>query len=37
VVPPLEMDMRWVAVLSGVLLLSLLAGTWSLWERTRFS
>ncbi len=37
VVPPLGMDIRWMAVLSGVLLLSLIAGTWSLWKRTRFS
>ena len=37
VVPPLGMDIRWIAVLSGVLLLSLIAGTWSLWQRTRFS
>jgi hypothetical protein len=37
VVPPLAMDSRWIAVLSGVLLLSLIAGTWSLWARTRFS
>jgi len=37
VVPPLGMDVRWIAVLSAVLLLSLLAGTWSLWKRTRFS
>ena len=37
VVPPLGMDIRWIAVLSGVLLLSLIAGTWSLWARTRFS
>jgi glucose uptake protein GlcU len=37
VVPPLGMDIRWIGVLSGILLLSLVAGTWSLWERTRFS
>lgn len=37
VVPPLRMDGRWIAVLSSILLLSLLAGTWSLWRRTRFS
>jgi glucose uptake protein GlcU len=35
-VPPLPMDMRWVAVLGGMLLLSLLAGGWALWRRTRF-
>lgn len=37
VVPPLVMDVPWIAVLGGVLLLSLMAGTWSLWKRTRFS
>ena len=37
VVPPLAMDMRWVAALAAMLLLSLGAGTWSLWRRTRFS
>ncbi len=37
VVPPLAMDMHWVGILSGALLLSLVAGTWSLWQRTRFS
>jgi hypothetical protein len=37
VVPPLEMDMRWVAALGLVLALSLVAGGWSLWRRTRFS
>jgi len=37
VVPPLAMDVRWIAVLGGVLLLSLIAGTWSLWKRTRFA
>ncbi|MGH9543588.1 MAG: GRP family sugar transporter [Terriglobales bacterium] len=37
VVPPLAMNVRWVAVLGVALLLSLLAGTWSLWRRTRFS
>jgi len=35
-VPPLAMDMRWIAVLGGMLLLSLLAGGWALWRRTRF-
>jgi glucose uptake protein GlcU len=35
-VPPLAMDMRWIAVLGGMLLLSLLAGGWALWHRTRF-
>jgi glucose uptake protein GlcU len=37
VVPPLVMNFSWVAALGGVLLLSLIAGTWSLWRRTRFS
>jgi drug/metabolite transporter (DMT)-like permease len=37
VVPPLAMDMRWVAALGVVLLVSLVAGGWSLWRRTRFS
>lgn len=36
VVPPLAMDLRWVAVLGGLLLVSLIAGAWSLWRRTRF-
>jgi glucose uptake protein GlcU len=36
-VPPLAMNLRWVAVLGVVLVLSLAAGTWSLWKRTRFS
>jgi hypothetical protein len=35
-VPPLAMDLRWIAVLGGLLLLSLIAGGWSLWRRTRF-
>ena len=37
VVPPLQMDLRWVAVLGVMLLLSFAAGGWSLWRRTRFS
>ena len=37
VIPPLAMDLRWVAALGVVLLLSVTAGTWSLWRRTRFS
>ena len=37
VVPPLTMNFTWVAVLGLILLLSLIAGTWSLWRRTRFS
>lgn len=35
-VPPLAMDMRWVVALGVVLLVSLLAGGWSLWRRTKF-
>jgi len=37
VVPPLVMNLRWVAILGATLLLSLVAGTWTLWCRTRFS
>jgi len=37
VVPPLNMDLRWVAILSVILVLSLVAGGWSLYKRTRFS
>jgi glucose uptake protein GlcU len=36
VVPPLAMNLHWVAALGVVLVLSLAAGTWSLWRRTRF-
>jgi glucose uptake protein GlcU len=36
VVPPVAMDLRWIAVLGGLLLLSLIAGGWCLWLRTRF-
>jgi hypothetical protein len=36
-VPLLAMNLRWVAVLGTLLLLSLIVGTWSLWRRTRFS
>jgi glucose uptake protein GlcU len=35
-VPPLNMNMGWVGVLGVVLLVSLAAGGWSLWRRTRF-
>jgi glucose uptake protein GlcU len=37
VVPPLDMNMGWVGVLGIVLLVSLAAGGWTLWHRTRFS
>ncbi|GAC1422431.1 MAG: hypothetical protein NVSMB62_18120 [Acidobacteriaceae bacterium] len=36
-VPPLPMDLRWVAALAVLLLLGLVAGGVSLWRRTRFS
>jgi len=35
-VPPLAMDMRWVAALAVVLAVSLAVGGWSLWRRTKF-
>ena len=35
-VPPLTMNLRWVVVLGGLLSLSLIAGTLTLWRRTRF-
>ncbi len=37
IVPPLAMDMRWIVILSVILLLSLGAGSYALWKRTRFS
>jgi glucose uptake protein GlcU len=37
VVPPLTMDLRWVVILSAVLIASLMVGGWSLWRRTRFN
>ena len=36
VVPPLAMNLNWVAGLVVVLFFSLIAGGWSLWHRTRF-
>ena len=36
VVPPLAMNLHWVAVLGVLLFVSLAAGGWSLWRRTRF-
>jgi glucose uptake protein GlcU len=36
VVPPLAMNLHWVAVLGLLLFVSLVAGGWSLWRRTRF-
>ncbi len=35
-VPPLAMNLRWVAGLGAVLIASLAAGSWSLYRRTRF-
>ncbi len=37
VVPPLAMDLRWVAVLSAMLLATLAGGGWALWRQTHFS
>ena len=37
VVPPLAMNLHWVAALSGLLLISLAGGGWTLWRQTRFS
>ena len=37
VVPPLTMDLRWVVILTVVLIASLMAGGWSIWRRTRFN
>jgi len=37
VMPPLAINLYWVAALSAVLLLSLGAAGWSLWRMTRFS
>jgi glucose uptake protein GlcU len=37
VVPPLAMNLPWVAVLSVVLLVALIGGGWVLWRQTRFS
>jgi glucose uptake protein GlcU len=36
VIPPLAMDLHWVVVLGLLLFVSLVAGGWSLWRRTRF-
>src|SRR5580692_9085302 len=36
VMPPITMNLRWIAALGAVLLLSLMAGGWSLWRRTHF-
>ncbi len=37
VVPPLAMNLRWVAGLCVVLVVALLGGGWALWRQTRFS
>jgi glucose uptake protein GlcU len=37
VVPPLAMNLHWVAALSAVLILALIGGGWALWRQTRFS
>jgi glucose uptake protein GlcU len=37
VVPPLPMNLRWVAALSVVLLITLVSAGWTLWRQTRFS
>jgi glucose uptake protein GlcU len=37
VVPPLAMNLHWVAVLCVLLIASLLGGGWALWRNTRFS
>jgi glucose uptake protein GlcU len=37
VMPPITMNLRWIAALGAVLLLSLFAGGWGLWKRTDFS
>jgi glucose uptake protein GlcU len=37
IVPPLAMNLVWVAILSVILLASLIGGGWALWRKTRFS
>ena len=37
VVPPLAMNLRWVAVLTLALLVALAGAGWALWRQTRFS
>ena len=36
-VPPMYLNLHWIAILVGVLLLALLGAGYSLWRRTRFS
>jgi glucose uptake protein GlcU len=37
VVPPLAMNLRWLAGLSAILVAALAGGGWALWRQTRFS
>jgi hypothetical protein len=37
VVPPIAMNMAWLALLSVVLVVSLMLAGWALWRNTRFS
>jgi glucose uptake protein GlcU len=37
IVPPLAMNLVWVAILSVILLAALIGGGWALWRQTRFS
>ncbi|NYF78974.1 GRP family sugar transporter [Granulicella arctica] len=37
IVPPLAMNLHWIVALGVILALSLAAGSWALWRRTRFS
>ena len=37
IVPPLAMNLHWVAALSVVLVVALIGGGWALWRQTRFS
>jgi glucose uptake protein GlcU len=37
IVPPLQMNLYWVAALSVGMLIALLGGGWALWRQTRFS
>jgi glucose uptake protein GlcU len=37
VVPPIAMDLHWIAIMGVIMAVSLAVGTWALWKRTRFS
>jgi hypothetical protein len=37
VVPPLAMNLCWIAALTAVLVAALAGGGWALWRQTRFS